>query len=402
MPGLMHFVSLQGPAGVELHYSEFVQRAVVRYPEWTQSWLNPKKTIHPSLQADLSTSHTHTILGKYRWGVKLPSKPEWIRSWHCGRALSHAKTDILMIWNRTARAHFVLDAMGEENCIHWEHGSAWHPGREAERERYFNRIPLAIVNSNASARVMKLLWGYSGETRICLNALRPSLTPREPIQKQHPSNRAIRLGVAARLMPVKGIALVLHATAMLKQESADVELHIAGAGVERERLRALAKNLGIASVTQFHGAVRDMEHFYRSIDCLVHAPLTEAFGLVAIEAGVHGCPAIVAAVDGLPEAVKDEVSGHYITPTLALTEYAELAGASDGIPECVYDPVEDVLCTPKAADPTALAEAVRKLFSDAESYERISRSASEHVLEERRFDRHVDQVMNVVNGVLAR
>ena len=39
----MHFVSLQGPAGVELHYSEFVQRAVVRYPEWTQSWLNPKK-----------------------------------------------------------------------------------------------------------------------------------------------------------------------------------------------------------------------------------------------------------------------------------------------------------------------------------------------------------------------
>ena len=214
----------------------------------------------------------------------------------------------------------VLDAIGEENCIHWEHGSAWHPGREAERERYFHRIPLAIVNSNASARVMKLLWGYSGETRICLNALRPSLTPREPIHKQYPSNRAIRLGVAARLMPVKGVALVLHAAAMLKQQALDVELHIAGTGVERERLRSLAQNLGIASVTQFHGAVRDMEHFYRSIDCLVHPPLTEAFGLVAIEAGGYGCPVIVAAVDGLPEAVKNGVSGHCITPTHSLAE----------------------------------------------------------------------------------
>jgi len=398
----MHFVSLQGPAGVELHFTEFVRRAVVRYPEWTQGWLNPERTMHPSLRAGLSSSLTHTILAKYRWGIRLPSTPEWIRSWHCGRELSHAETDVLVIWNRTARSHFVLDSMGEENCIHWEHGSAWHPGRERERERYLQRIPLAIVNSNASARVMELLWGYSGETRICLNALRPSLTPRKPLHKQYPSNRVIRLGVAARLMPVKGVALALHTAAMLREQSMDVELHIAGAGVEFERLRSLARALNVASVTRFHGAVQDMEHFYRSIDCLLHAPLTEAFGLVAIEAGGHGCPVLAAAVDGLPEAVKNGTSGYCITPTLTLAEYSELAGAVDGIPDYVYDPVEDVLCAPRAVDPAVLAEAVRKLFSDAESYERISRSATEHVLAEHEFDRHVDQVMCVINGFLAR
>jgi glycosyltransferase involved in cell wall biosynthesis len=292
--------------------------------------------------------------------------------------------------------------MGEENCIHWEHGSVWHPGRERERELYLRRIPVAIVNSNASARVMQLVWGYPGEIRICLNALRPSLTPPEPLHKKYPSKRAIRLGVAARLMPVKGVALVLHAAALLKKQSLDVELHIAGAGVELERLRSLAGALNIASQTRFHGAVRDMGRFYRSIDCLVHPPLTEAFGLVAIEAGGHGCPAIVAAVDGLPEAVEEGVSGHCISPTLSLAEYAELAGAAGGIPEYVYDPAADEMREPKAVDPVALAAAVRRLFFDVESYERISRSASEHVLAKCQFDRHVDQVMGVINGFLAR
>lgn len=398
----MHLVSLQGPAGVELHFAEFVQRAVLRYPEWTQGWLNPEKTMHPSLREGLSSALTHTVLGKYRWGVKLPRKPEWLRSWHCRRAFARADTNVLVIWNRTTRTRFVVDAIGAENCIHWEHGSAWHPGRERERERYLQSIPLAITNSNASARVLKLLWGYSGETQVCLNALRPSLTPCGPVQKRYTENRAIRLGVAARLMPVKGVALVLHAAATLKQQSVDVELHVAGAGVELQRLRSLARDLGIDSLTRFHGSVRDMASFYRNIDCLLHPPLTEAFGLVAIEAAAHGCPAIVAAVDGLPEAVRDGVSGYCITPTLTLDQYAELGGAADGVPEYVYDPVTDALCVPKAVDPTVLAGAVQELFLDPTSYERISHSASDHVLSERQFDQHVDHVMGVISGFLAR
>ena len=73
-----------------------------------------------------------------------------------------------------------------------------------------------------------------------------------------------------------------------------------------------------------------MEQFYRDIDCLLHAPLTEAFGLVAIEAASLGCPVIAAAVDGLPEAVADGVSGYTVAPTLPLAEYVGLGGAHAG------------------------------------------------------------------------
>lgn len=400
MPGLTHFVSLQGPAGVERHFAEFALQAAARYPAWAQRWLNPDKGIDPTIAATLGSSIERSSLAKYRWGIKLPAKPDAVRAWHCRRVL--ADSDVLLIWNRTARSEFVVDAIGDDRCIHWEHGSVWHSGRESERERYLRRIRLAITNSRASARVLELMWGFAGETRVCVNALRPSLMPPEPVAKPFPIARPVRLGVAARLMPVKGVAVVLHSVAELRAIGMDVELHIAGTGTERERLAALAARLEIDERIRFHGLIDDMGAFYRDIDCLLHVPLTEAFGLVTIEAAAQGCPAIVAAVDGLPEAVEQGVSGCGLEPTVSLADYAELAGADYGIPAKIYDPGRDELTTPKAVDPKVLAEAVSNLFSHSSEYERLSRSASEHVLSHRQFDRHVDDVMTVINEFISQ
>ncbi len=400
MPALAHLVSLQGPAGVERHFAEFALQAAARNPTWTQLWLNPDKGIDPTIAATLGSTLERSTPAKYRWGIKLPAKPDVIRTWHCRAALADA--DVLLIWNRTARSEFAVDAIGEERCIHWEHGSVWHSGRESERERYLRRIRLAITNSRASARVLELMWGFVGKTRVCVNALRPSLMPPEPVAKPFPNARPVRLGVAARLVPVKGVAVVLHSVAELCAIGMDVELHVAGTGTEQEHLAALAARLKIDERIRFHGLIDDMGAFYRDIDCLLHVPLTEAFGLVAIEAAAQGCPAIVAAVDGLPEAVEQDVSGRGLEPTVSLADYAELAGADYGIPAKIYDPSRDELATPKAVDPKVLAEAVCDLFAEPSGYERLSRSASEYVLSYRRFDRHVDDVMTVINEFISQ
>jgi glycosyltransferase involved in cell wall biosynthesis len=392
----MHLVSLQQAAGVEAHFTEFVLRARLSHPQWTQGWLNPSRTMHPFVAERLDDRLAHTIRAKYRWGIKLPSKPDRIRSWHCRVELAAANTDVLMIWNRTAKSGFVLDAIGADRCIHWEHGAAWDAGRVADRRRYFERVTLALANSNAAARVLRLLWGYSGEVRVFPNALRPSLVPARPLRKRYPGE-AIKLGVAARLFPVKGVPVTLHATKLLVSQGLDVHLHVAGAGPELERLQALARKLGIAARVHFHGAVRDMRRFYENIDCLVHAPLTEAFGLVAIEAAALGCPVIASAVDGLPEAVADGISGYCVPPSLPLAEYGALGGAPGGIPNLVYDPAQDALIEPRLLDPQALAAAVTRLFSDARMFEALSASASEHVLDRPDFDQHVKEIMAVVD-----
>jgi glycosyltransferase involved in cell wall biosynthesis len=203
------------------------------------------------------------------------------------------------------------------------------------------------------------------------------------------------------LYPVKGVALVLHAVRLLAEQRLDVELRVAGAGPELERLQRAADSLGIERRVRFLGSVRDMDAFYRDIDCLVHPPLTEAFGLVAIEAAALGCPVIAAAIDGLVEAVTEGVTGYCVAPSLPLADYSKLGGAEYGLPPLVYDSARDALVAPPLVDPAALARAVARLFADAPAYEALSARASAHVLGAPDFTRHVTDVMAVVDDSVA-
>ncbi|HUQ52671.1 MAG TPA: glycosyltransferase [Gammaproteobacteria bacterium] len=403
MPVITHLVSLQQAAGVEAHFSELVRQARASDPKFSHGWLNAAGPMHAFVADRVAGQLAHCIDAK-RWnGLRLPAKPRALRTWHCRRALAAAHTDVLVIWNRTAKAQFAVDAIGERRCIHWEHGAAWDAGRDAERRAYLQRVPLAIANSTASARVLQLLWDYRGEVRVCRNALRPSLVPAAPKAKRFPRER-IKLGAAARLYPVKGLALLLHGVAALHRlrPSLDVELHVAGEGPELTRLRALAAELGVADRVTFHGVVSDMGAFYERIDCLVHAPLTEAFGLVAIEAAAHGCPVVTAHIDGLAEAVAVGVTGRTIEPTLPLERYVALGGRLEGLPQCIYDPASDALAEPRAVDPEQLAAAVAELFDDAAAYEQLSACASAHVLAQPTFAAHVRDVLAVIDGFIRR
>ncbi len=400
MPVITHLVSLEQAAGVEAHFSEFVLQARLGEPSIEHGWLNAARSMHPFVAKRLDGALAHSIDAK-RWrGVRLPARPRSLRTWHCRKALAAARTDALVIWNRTAKAQFAVDAIGERRCIHWEHGAAWDAGREAERREYLRRVPLAIANSTASARVLQLLWDYRGDVQVCRNALRPSLLPPTPPRKRFPQGR-LKLGAAARLYPVKGLALVLHTIALLRRTH-DVELHVAGAGPELPRLRSLAASLGIADRVTFHGAVSEMAAFYASIDCLLHAPITEAFGLVALEAAAHGCPIVTARVDGLVEAVAEGVTGRTVQPTLSIAEYVERGGAGTGLPQCIYDPDADMLREPRAVDPERLAAEVAVAFADARSYEALSASASAHVRALPTFASHVRDVLAVIDGFIRR
>lgn len=390
----MHLVSLQQAAGVEAHCVEFLSRALERHRQWSHGWINPDRGVHPFLDESVARCVSSTLHAKYRWGFKLPSRPAAVRAWHCRRELSVAGAAAVLIWNRTARNAFIVDAIGANRCIHWEHGGAWHPGRERERRAYLHSMPLLIANSHASARVLELLWEVRAPIEVCLNALRPSLRPAAIQPRRMPGDRAVRLGVAARLLPVKGLAVVLHAVAELAGEGHEVELVVAGAGVARPELERLAVRLGLARACRWLGAVDDMAAFYRSIDCLLHVPLTEAFGLVVLEASAHGCPVIAARVDGVPEALGE--GGECLEPTLSLGEYAALGSSAAGVPPMVYDPTTDTLVEARAVSPAALARAVRELFAEDARYESASRAALSHVAACADFDAHIDQVMKAV------
>lgn len=99
-----------------------------------------------------------------------------------------------------------------------------------------------------------------------------------------------RLMYSGRLVPRKGIDVLLHAVGLLHQRGKAVRLAIVGDGPERPRLERLALESGAGGVVEFHGAVpfEDMMRWYEDSHILVLASQSEGWPKAIAEAMCHG------------------------------------------------------------------------------------------------------------------
>lgn len=99
----------------------------------------------------------------------------------------------------------------------------------------------------------------------------------------------------------------------------DFQLLIAGEGPERERLHALAAELGVARRVRLLGAIRpeNMAQLYNAGDALILASSREGWANVLLEAMACGTPVVASNVWGTPEVVTSPDAGilmHERTP----------------------------------------------------------------------------------------
>lgn len=391
---LAHYVSLSGYGGVEQQFAQFAEQAG-GIPDLQQAVVACSKTIHPHHEATLARVDS-VRREKSIAGMRLPQRPASLRRARYHWLARHTAPDVALLWNRLGQHNRVIDALGARRCLHWEHGSAWLAGEDDEKRRVLERLPAVICNSHAARRMLQLRWDYVGVTRVCLNGLRPNAVPADVRPKALPVERALRIGVASRLVPVKGTCVALHVLAELQQRGLEARLVIAGDGPERDTLRQLAQSLGVADAVDFKGVLQDMSTFYGDIDLLMHPALREPFGMVAAEAGAHGCPVVCTAVDGLPEVVEHGITGLCLPPALSLSDYAALGGRNAGLPPYVYKPDVDAIGELRVCDPAALADAIAGLMNDAKRFAGLSVAAIERVQRCFDFGSHVHDVMSAV------
>ncbi|MGO8871931.1 MAG: glycosyltransferase family 4 protein [Acidimicrobiales bacterium] len=121
-----------------------------------------------------------------------------------------------------------------------------------------------------------------------------------------PPTGTLRIGFVGRLIPHKGVDVLLRAAALDER----FVLEVFGAGPASGELARLAELLGVRERVTFHGFVREDEvpEVYRRFDVLAvpSVPLAgwiEQFGRVVVEAQASGVPVVASASGALPDVV---------------------------------------------------------------------------------------------------
>ena len=141
---------------------------------------------------------------------------------------------------------------------------------------------------------------------------------------------SLRIGYVGRLIPGKGVDVLLRALAVLLEHSTTSvpSLTIAGDGPGRGKLTTLVLSLGLAKHVRFIGWTDDVAAFWAEHHLAV-APsyeLVESFGMTVIEAMAAARPAIVSDRGALPELIDPNVNGAVV----AAGDVLKLAEAIDG------------------------------------------------------------------------
>lgn len=118
-----------------------------------------------------------------------------------------------------------------------------------------------------------------------------------------------------RLDPWKQVQVLIQAQALLLRQT-DAYLIVGGKGPEMERLRGLARDLGIASRVLFTGYIPDGELplYYALADVFACHSTYETFGLSLLQAMAAGTPVVSVRSTAIPELIRHGENGILVPP----------------------------------------------------------------------------------------
>lgn len=122
------------------------------------------------------------------------------------------------------------------------------------------------------------------------------------------------VGVVARLVPQKGVEVLIDAFPAVRARHPTAQLVVVGDGPLRRQLETRAARLGAGSTVRFTGWLDDAMTVMPACDVVVVPSRWEGFGLTALEAMACARPVVATNVDALPEIVVHELTGLLVTP----------------------------------------------------------------------------------------
>ncbi len=185
--------------------------------------------------------------------------------------------------------------------LFWTHG--WY-GRENIiqtwiKKSYLSRIDGFLLYNERAKRIMIDLGFSESKLHVIYNSLdynrqliERQLLKKEPIIFEHFKNKNKNIIFIGRLISTKQLNLILYAIAKLKKIGEYYNIIFIGDGPEKEKLRKLAKSLGVIDNIWFYGEsyneTINAKLIYNSDLCVSPGNI----GLTCIHVMMYGCPVI--------------------------------------------------------------------------------------------------------------
>lgn len=171
-----------------------------------------------------------------------------------------------------------------------------------------SRIGRMLVESGFDAGKVKLIPNAVDTERFACVARNPAL------RRELCGERSLVGVYVGRLVPEKGLELLLDGWARVFRERSDASLILVGDGVLREALTARAQALGIADQVHFTGPSDAVEKFLAAADFGVLTSLSEGLSNTLLEYMAAGLPVVGSRVSGTEDFVRPADTGWLFEP----------------------------------------------------------------------------------------
>ncbi|HZJ57114.1 MAG TPA: glycosyltransferase family 4 protein [Clostridia bacterium] len=122
------------------------------------------------------------------------------------------------------------------------------------------------------------------------------------------------VGTVARLIPAKGLDVLIDAVPPVLEEFPDTKFMIVGDGPDRSNLMDKAAHLNCSKNIIFAGHSEYIWYYYEAFDIFVLPSLSEGLGISILEAMAMGKPVIATNVGGIREIIDHNRNGYLIPP----------------------------------------------------------------------------------------
>ena len=189
-----------------------------------------------------------------------------------------------------------------------------------------------ILSVSAYTQRQMMLHNSLTEDRFCIfpNTLDP-LTPARRTKLDRsvlglpPGHMLLSVSRLASSETYKNIRSVIESMPAVLVHVPDTFYVIVGDGAQRSTFEELARDMGLADRVFLPGAVSDelLPSYYENCDLFVLPSTKEGFGIVFLEAMLHGKACIGARAGGVPEVIRDGDTGVLVNPANLATQVPE-------------------------------------------------------------------------------